>query len=433
MFGSIVLSFLSLAAPEECCLDHNNKPHDPIDISNYDCGMLSDFGKKRCNQVWGGQVCNYNKGPRCKTYLQKCNRYPHYEVHSGETIDVGRCFGPCKITDLDHRSCDAIYKQLEVGGKAINVIAKCDCQSCHVDNYYSAIKIPSNRCHGKCAEQKDLYLESGIHDNFFAGNTETPSPSNQLITGILNGCSAGIQTSYDQFIDNRCFGHTFEDLTLEGTCNIKSAALKFCIRAAQVSLTNTDSVILGFNGNSIWGIGLPTLNGGAWNPGDELCTTLDLNNLPNSGLSILADLQLNGHLDFVVQDDTAVDFVNLNIMFDKCTQCLPTITELNGLVTSNGYSEYHNVLDCDCVNVTRCNRHRHFMTFYPGTIFENTIDVGRCAGKCSQFPNRCVPVKRSPINIKSPHGARTIGIIKDCDCSKLIYQELDVVNKFISP
>lgn len=417
MFGSIVFGFLSLSLGNECCLDHKNKPSEPLYISNYDCSLLTEFGKERCDEVWGGEVCDYNKGNKCKPYLQKCNRYSYFEVHGGEKIDVGRCHGPCKISDIEHSSCDAIYKQTNIGGSLVNVIAKCECQTCHVDKYYSSIKIPSNRCHGKCDEQKDINLESGVQDQFDTSNTEVPSPSNELLTGILNGCSAGIQTSYDQFIDNRCFGHTFENLKLSGLCNINRASLKFCIRAANVFLTNTDSVILGFNGNSVWGISLPVLNGGTWNPGEELCTTLDLNNLPTTGLSILADLQLNEHLDFVVQDDTAVDFVNLRIQFDKCSQCIPTITELNGFLTSNGYSEYNNVLDCDCVNVTACNRQRNLVTYYPGTVFENTIDIGNCVGKCSQFPNRCSAITKSKTVIKTPHGPRTIPIIKECDCN----------------
>lgn len=32
----------------KCCIDHENKPSFPLEIVNYDCSQLNDFGKNRC-------------------------------------------------------------------------------------------------------------------------------------------------------------------------------------------------------------------------------------------------------------------------------------------------------------------------------------------------------------------------------------------------
>ena len=89
----------------------------------------------------------------------------------------------------------------------------------------------------------------------------------------------GIQQGFDHFVDNRCFVHTFSDIVDSDNCPIRTMVLDICIQAAQVSLTNTDSLRLGTNGNGLWGISLPALNGGSWNPGDTLCQSFDLNYL----------------------------------------------------------------------------------------------------------------------------------------------------------
>ena len=41
----------------QCCIDHAKKPSFPLEVANYDCSQLTDFGKKRCDSVYTGNVC----------------------------------------------------------------------------------------------------------------------------------------------------------------------------------------------------------------------------------------------------------------------------------------------------------------------------------------------------------------------------------------
>ena len=128
-----------------------------------------------------------------------------------------------------------------------------------------------------------------------------------------------------------------------------------CIQAAQVSLTNTDSLRLGTNGVGLWGVSLPLLNGGSWNPNDNLCLTLDLNNL-NGGVSILNNVIMNGHLDVLVQDDTAVDFLTLTTEYIGCEVCLPVEHSVHSFHSSLGLQRFRHIRDCDCLDVLKCHR-----------------------------------------------------------------------------
>ena len=186
---------------------------------------------------------------------------------------------------------------------------------------------------------------------------------------------------------------------------------------ANVPLTQTDSLILGTNGSPLWGIGLPTLNGGSWNPGDELCVNLNLDNLYNSGTSILNDMNMAGHLDVVVQDDSAVDFVELSLQYEKCQRCVPKITSLSHLYSGNGVQDFVNHEDCDCIKVSECNRIDHFVTYFEGTMYEQTVNVGQCMGTCPKG-SKCSSFKAKK-ELKAPEGVRTIGIVEKCDCVKM--------------
>jgi len=46
---------------------------------------------------------------------------------------------------------------------------------------------------------------------------------------------------------------------------------------------------------------------------------------------------ISGHLDIVVQYDTAV---NLKLFYEKCNKCLEVSSVVNVLYTSNGISEH---------------------------------------------------------------------------------------------
>jgi hypothetical protein len=416
-----------------CCIDHPRKPNIPTFIGNYECSQLDEFGKTRCNEVFTGKTCIWKTGKKCSLVESKlCHRIPRYEMHYNKVVDVGRCVGQC--TEDEHSCSPSKYviKALERGkiedvagvdilpaSKKIRIIEECDCDNCGVVESTQLIKIPQGRCFGNCNQNQDNKVcMAGLNDNY-AGGPEPSYPSSLLLSGILSQCSAGVQSGFDIFTDNRCFGHTFTNCLMKGECPLKRAILHICIKAAQVPLTNTDSLILGVNGGALWGKSLPVLNGGMWNPNDNMCLDLDLDNLPG-GISILNTLDSVGHLDVVVQDDSAVDFVQLSIEYEKCLDCIPAKSVMNTLYTVDGVSEFTHVTDCDCVNATKCHKEEHLQTFYPGTMYEQTFDVGQCLGKCDSGLV-CKPNKDDTkiIKIKTPHGVREISLINTCDCMKL--------------
>ena len=392
----------------ECC--ENIKLSETIIDSyalnlNFDCSNLTPFGKYKCSSH---KLCYWKK--ICKLNIKKCSRYSKYELHYGKMVDVGRCSGLCK----SNRCGPNTYSELNINDNVVKVIEDCICDNCIVVKSSKLVELPTGRCHGNCNnKQPDEICIGGIKDSFDTTNIELSNPSALLITGILSHCSAGIQSGFDIFIDNRCFGHTF-DCIKKGPCKLQSAKLEICMRAANVQLTNTDSLILATGGTPIWGIGLPLLNGGTWNPGEELCTELELGNLPNGGVNIINDIYTAGHIDIAVQDDTAVDYLKLKLIYEKCHKCLQVSSIINVLYTSNGISEHPEISDCDCIEETECSRMDHVHIYYPGTLFEKHINVGQCIGKC--MTNICSPVDYTTQLIKSPEGTRVIQIIKDCRC-----------------
>ena len=400
---------------QKCCIDNKNKPLFSLEIGNYNCEDLSPYGANRCNEVFGGNVCKWVSGKKCNKKI--CNRISHYEQHFGKFVDVGKCSGNCKNKILSCSPLTYNSHMIDNTNNIVQVIESCHCDNCYTDDSSSVIEVPTNKCKGNCNEQKNNVCRAGLDDNFNSNNLEPSTPSPALLSGILNSCSAGIQSGFDIFTDNRCFGHTFTNCLIEGDCPLRNANLHICMRAAFVSLTQTDSLILGINGNGLWSMGLPQLNGGTWNPNDELCIDLNLNNIFNSGTSILNDIQMAGHLDVAVQDDSAVDFVELSLQYDECQKCIPKFTSLSHLYNSNGVKDFINHEDCHCLNVGDCKKIDHYVTYFEGTMYEQEINIGQCLGKCSNGL-KCNPLKVKK-EIKAPEGVRIIGVIEKCDCQKI--------------
>ena len=407
---------------EKCCIDDWNKPTEPIHIANYNCGQLTPFGKNRCNKVFTGNVCRWANSKKCKP--DNCKRISHYESHMGQSVDVGKCAGLCKH---NIRCAPTVYSKSDADSPISNIIKECGCKECSAVEKNTAVVIPLGTCKGKCeTHQHSKVCVAGINDNFLTTNSEPSSPSLPLLSGILSTCSAGVQTGFDIFTDNRCFGHTFVNCVEKGPCPLKRANLEICMQASQVPLTHTDSLILGFNGVGAWGKSLPDLNSGSWNPGDINCLVLDLDNLPIDGASILNTLQSVGHLDVVVQDDTAVDYVNLEVIYDKCQECLPTRTSINTLYHDNGITNFLNVKDCDCLGVEKCVRGPLIETYFSGTKFEITVDKGQCIGRCPKNYRCSPPPKEGEIfdEIPGPEGMVRISKIVSCECSEIKWVEL---------
>ena len=407
----------------QCCLDHPFKPLTPPVVANYDCSQLVPFGADRCKAVFGGSVCQWATGAEClQIQPRPCTRVSKYEVHYGQRVDVGECRGACDsdAADGSRPACKPkTTVPVQLNGGAVLVVKECECSNCVAQPQNIAIEVPAGVCKGLCASaQQPRTCMAGVADSFSTANGPEPSsPSVALLSGPLASCSAGVQPGFDFFADNRCFGHTFSDCLVRGPCPLKSAIIKFCLRAANVPLTSTDGMALGTNGVFHWGIALPTLNGGTWNKGETLCTSLDLASLPGSGANILPQLDVAGELDFFVQDDTAVDFVALAVEYHNCQACIPKTSVVSTLYTAAGAQHFEDVRDCSCVDATKCHREPHFQTFFPGTIFEATLDVGQCIGRCSAtVPSKCRPTASVKKDLKAPEGVRTIEIVEKCDC-----------------
>ena len=209
---------------EQSCLDSKNKPSFPLEQANYNCAHLTSYGNDRCNKIYGGNVCRWITSKKCQH--KTCRRNTKYELHYGKYIDVGRCDGICKNTKL---SCSLLtYSSYMVDYvNSVQIIDSCNCATDR-----SSTEIPTNKCVRNCNEQKNNICQAGIDENFNSNNLE---PSIALLSGILSSCSVGVQSGFDIFIDNRCFGHTFTECFSEGGCPL---------RAAMVALTQTDSLIL---------------------------------------------------------------------------------------------------------------------------------------------------------------------------------------------
>lgn len=444
---------------EGCCLNRVDRPVDNATIANYDCSQLDPFGSERCNSVYNGEVCEWNYGKKCHVEaVIKCGRVPYYQAHLGKSVDVGRCLGNCKTTgtkckpveyyyiqstEIDNFkfesfNLDGSYKQpdLETADdhrtlKYIKIVKSCDCSDCNVEKFSRSLEIPYGRCVGNCSQVKQTRCSAGIRDDFSTSNgLEVSSPSNLLLSNYLSQCSAGVQTGFDTFTNDRCFGHTFTGCLQQTDCNLKSGYLSICLMAAQVPLTQTDSLALGFNGSPVWGKSMVSLNGGSWNPGDKLCLTMNLDNLPIDGASILSNLQLVGHLDVAVQDDTAVDFLELVVDYEDCQKCVPRSANVNMLIANNEIKKFNHITECDCVNMEDCERHDYFVTYYPGTILEKTVNVGLCMGRCNNR-NMCLPDETVPEGVISLQSMSSVDVqkIKSCKCKKLSWNSLAVATK----
>ena len=135
---------------------------------------------------------------------------------------------------------------------------------------------------------------------------------------------------------NKFFGHTFTSLNIPGK-TIVGATLEVKAKPGNSSLSNNDALHLKFfdaGGSSLasgWG---SYLGSGNSNPGllsnqwidnsyqNGHIFNLNLDNLPNSGGSIINELNTHGFLDFFVQDDTTIESLKLTVKY-KCTCTLP--------------------------------------------------------------------------------------------------------------
>ncbi len=164
--------------------------------------------------------------------------------------------------------------------------------------------------------------------------TDVASPSDNMLAAYPDKKFKGFgDTGIDKF-----FGHTFTGLNIPGK-TIVGATLEIKAKAGRSSLSKNDALHLKFydaSGSSLsagWGT---YFGSGNPNPGGLLpqqwiirfyqngqTFNLNLANLknlataPNGGVSIINDLNTNGFLDVLVQDDTTIESVKLTVHY-KC-------------------------------------------------------------------------------------------------------------------
>ncbi len=126
----------------------------------------------------------------------------------------------------------------------------------------------------------------------------------------------GIIKQFDDPTENRVLGHTFQNLP----CGIIAATLQVEMRAG-ASITNNDAIYLQYMGGVSLAWGSPIANlpgaGGTWNPGQSGVFTLNLASLPG-GTNLLPVMNATHALDFLMQDDTAVESMRLTITVCPC-------------------------------------------------------------------------------------------------------------------
>lgn len=167
---------------------------------------------------------------------------------------------------------------------------------------------------------------AGRKDNFDRNDGSEPaSPSQELLDWANR---PNVLSEFDVLPTDKLFLHTFgesdTDTCLSGDCLIVGAKLTLSLKGGRSSLAYNDGIGFVQDGQVVWYQSIANLNGGSWGPGQAATITLDLANLPIDGrgvTNVLAALQ-DGKFDFYIQDDTGVDFAELEV--EKCCgDCTP--------------------------------------------------------------------------------------------------------------
>ena len=168
--------------------------------------------------------------------------------------------------------------------------------------------------------QAQIYT-AGINDNF-ALPVEQTFAVRELDSWIRNRGGKNIDGAldFDEITNDQYFAWSYVNLPT----NIVSARLTIHIRGTIGGAFN-DAILLWFNTTSetfAWSRRLDTLvRGGVWCDGCEETLILDLDNLPADGngtTTILDQINSVRRLDVVLQDDTAVDFIELEVVPGSC-------------------------------------------------------------------------------------------------------------------
>ena len=162
----------------------------------------------------------------------------------------------------------------------------------------------------------EMEILAGVDDSFLLP-TEPTFPSEELVEYTDLSWPQPTYRTFDLVATDAALIHTFSGWDDEPICG---ASVELRLRGGPSSLSNNDSVRFELIGGDdhqqafrYW----TTIRFvvGAWGPGAEAVVELDLADLPpyvNFPTNILADLQ-DGDLDLLVEDDTAVDYAELEL------------------------------------------------------------------------------------------------------------------------
>ena len=186
-----------------------------------------------------------------------------------------------------------------------------------------------------CANPTTIVRRTGTIDEFVGPEPTTPSAAMNTFLQRLNGNNRAYHNSQNRRFDE-CgvdweFGHTFDTLPAGNY----EGKLTFRLRGNADPLLFNDSLGFGFNiigglASQLWASAIkdiPLTPGGAslgsWTANNPTTFVMDLENLPaHSGLAtdLLPIINQTGQLDFYLQDDTCIDFIELEL---KSCGCLP--------------------------------------------------------------------------------------------------------------
>jgi len=175
-------------------------------------------------------------------------------------------------------------------------------------------------------------FKAGFNDDF---NTDFPGQWRPEFSSVetafelyLNSLPGGDPVhEFDVTCINKFFGHTFQqfydtfDVNRGLPTGIIRAELEFRAQASWALLCVNDAIVLGYDRDAppgrFWSHKFADISSnGKWDPGQKELFTLDLGALPDGSsgtTSILAQIEEEGFLDVMIQDDTNVDFMTLRI------------------------------------------------------------------------------------------------------------------------
>lgn len=168
---------------------------------------------------------------------------------------------------------------------------------------------------------------AGKKDNFNTSDGDELSSPSAALLAYIKTVGGGADTLFDATVSDRCFGHTFQNCWND-TCEIIGGQL--CMKITPISAgASNDAIYLHEEAtNYFWGLYLRHLKAYlSGNPadtflvvGDTLNACLDLAQMPvfNTGTgsfsyrNLLGMIQ-DGELDFIMQDDSKIDYLELKV------------------------------------------------------------------------------------------------------------------------